>query len=67
MMRDIYEKGGNFLLNVGSDGQGRVQPEAYQILKETAQLLKANPIEKNTPQIDRVPGVVDNASRILRE
>lgn len=55
-LKDINEKGGNLLLNVGPDGNGQVQPEAFQILKETAQLLKADPIRKNIPEITKVPG-----------
>jgi len=46
-------------LNVGPDGNGVVQPEAYAILKETAALLKATPIRKKTPTITAVPGVIE--------
>ena len=56
-LRDINEKGGNLLLNVGPDGNGVVQPEAYAILKATAELLKEKPIRKNIPEITAVPGV----------
>ncbi len=48
-LKDINEKGGNLLLNVGPDGDGVVQPEAYEILQETAKLLEANPTQK--PQL----------------
>lgn len=48
-LKDINEKGGNLLLNVGPDGNGVVQPEAYQILSKTAELLKARPIIKRQP------------------
>lgn len=48
-LKDINEKGGNLLLNVGPDGYGVVQPEAYEILRQTAELLKANPIVKRQP------------------
>ena len=57
-LKDINEKGGNLLLNVGPDGDGVVQPEAYAILKETAALLKEKPIQKKTPEITAVPGVI---------
>ena len=59
-LKDINEKGGNLLLNVGPDGRGMVQEEAYTILEETARLLKANPIERKIPQIDQVPGIKQN-------
>ena len=61
--KDINEKGGNLLLNVGPDGNGVVQPEAYAILKETAELLKAKPIHKKTPQITAVPGVIEKQAK----
>ena len=57
-LKDINTKGGNLLLNVGPDGNGEIQPEAIAILKETAALLKANPIKKAVPEITKVPGVV---------
>jgi len=56
-LKDINEKGGNLLLNVGPDGKGAVQPEAIAILQETAVLLKEKPIRKNTPTITKVPGI----------
>jgi len=56
-LKDINEKGGNLLLNVGPDGKGVVQPEAIAILQETAVLLKEKPIRKNTPTITKVPGI----------
>jgi len=56
-LKDINEKGGNLLLNVGPDGSGQVQPEAFAILKATAGLLKEKPIHKNIPEISKVPGV----------
>lgn len=62
-LKDINEKGGNLLLNVGPDGKGRIQPEALAILKETAKLLKENPIKKKIPQVTRVPGLVDDITR----
>lgn len=57
-LKDINEKGGNLLLNVGPDGKGVVQDEAYAILRETAELLKAQPIKKSIPQVTEVPGIV---------
>lgn len=63
-LKDINEKGGALLLNVGPDGKGVVQDEAWQILRETAELLKANPVEKNIPSINRLPGIKqDTASK----
>ena len=62
-LKDINEKGGNLLLNVGPDGNGRVQPEAYAILKETAGLLKAKPIHKNAPTVTAVPGIIEAPER----
>jgi len=55
-LKDINEKGGNLLLNVGPDARGVVQPEAIAILRETAELLKAKPITKNIPEIHQTPG-----------
>ncbi len=55
-LKDINEKGGNLLLNVGPDARGVVQPEALAILQETAELLKANPIRKIVPEIKQTPG-----------
>ncbi|HAV12663.1 MAG TPA: hypothetical protein DCX06_04070 [Opitutae bacterium] len=66
-LKDINEKGGSLLLNVGPDGSGVVQPEAYSILRETAQLLKVNPIQKSIPQVAKVPGIKDHAARIIWE
>ncbi|MEO0510458.1 MAG: alpha-L-fucosidase [Verrucomicrobiota bacterium] len=56
-LKDINEKGGALLLNVGPDGNGVVQPEAYAILQETAELLQANPIKKLVPVLSQIPGV----------
>lgn len=56
-LKDINEEGGSLLLNVGPDGNGVVQPEAYVILAETAELLKANPIQKAIPAVTTMPGV----------
>ena len=56
-LKDINEKGGNLLLNVGPDGSGQVQPEAIAILKELAQLLEKEPITKSIPSITKVPGI----------
>jgi alpha-L-fucosidase len=57
-LKDINEKGGNLLLNIGPDGQGIVPPESVAVLKETAELLKAKPIKKNKPIIENKPGLV---------
>jgi len=56
-LKDINEKGGNLLLNVGPDGNGEVQKEAYDILAKTAELLKAKPITKKIPELKQVPGI----------
>lgn len=56
-LKDINEKGGNLLLNVGPDGNGQIQPEAIAILKETAELLEEEPIRKSIPKITKVPGI----------
>jgi alpha-L-fucosidase len=56
-LKDINEKGGNLLLNVGPDGSGQVQPEAFAILKQTAGLMKATPIRKTIPQVTKMPGI----------
>ena len=58
-LKDINEKGGNLLLNVGPDGNGEIQPEAIEILMETARLLEANPIEKRVPKITEVPPAIN--------
>ncbi|MCB1130989.1 MAG: alpha-L-fucosidase [Verrucomicrobiae bacterium] len=56
-LKDINGKGGNLLLNVGPDGTGKVQPEAIAVLKETAALLKAEPVRKKIPVITKLPGI----------
>lgn len=56
-LKDINEKGGNLLLNVGPDGNGVIQPEAIAILKQTAELLEAAPIHKKIPRVTQVPGI----------
>ncbi|MGB0372170.1 MAG: alpha-L-fucosidase [Opitutales bacterium] len=56
-LKDINEKGGSLLLNVGPDGNGVVQDQAYSILRETAKLIEAQPIVKNVPQISETPGI----------
>jgi alpha-L-fucosidase len=53
----VNEKGGNLLLNVGPDGNGVVQPEAFAILLETGKMLEANPIKKSHPTINEVPRI----------
>jgi len=60
-LRDINEKGGSLLLNVGPDGRGVVQDEAWEILRETAKLLQENPIQKKIPVITTVPARTDEA------
>jgi alpha-L-fucosidase len=62
-LKDVNEKGGALLLNVGPDGNGVVQDEAWEILRRTAELLKASPIEKKTPVISSVPGIKREAPR----
>jgi alpha-L-fucosidase len=54
-LKDINEKGGNLLLNVGPDGNGVVQDEAVSILLEAGRMLEANPIKKSKPIITAVP------------
>lgn len=39
-LKDINEKGGNFLLNVGPDGHGIVPEESIKILLEVGEMLK---------------------------
>jgi alpha-L-fucosidase len=58
-LKDINEKGGVLLLNVGPDGRGIVQDEAWDILSKTAEMIKENPIEKRVPEITSVPGIKD--------
>jgi alpha-L-fucosidase len=57
-IKDINDKGGNLLLNIGPDAHGVVPPQSVAILKETAALLKVKPISKHIPQIDTKPGLV---------
>jgi alpha-L-fucosidase len=59
-LKDINEKGGALLLNVGPDGNGVVQDEAWDVLKKTAELLKQTPIRKKTPVIRELPGIRKN-------
>ena len=37
---DITDKGGNFLLNVGPDGQGKIPKESVDILLEVGEMIK---------------------------
>lgn len=62
-LKDINEKGGALLLNVGPDGNGVVQEEAWAILRETAKLLKENPVAKKIPVLNAVPGIESNAAK----
>ena len=39
---DIVSKGGNFLLNVGVDGNGEIPPEGIKIMKEMGVWMKVN-------------------------
>lgn len=39
---DIVSKGGNFLLNVGVDGNGEIPPEGIKIMKEIGAWMKIN-------------------------
>ena len=59
-LKDINEKGGNLLLNVGPDAKGQIQPEAIAVLKEVAKRLEREPITKKIPEITNVPGIVGN-------
>lgn len=63
-LKDINEKGGALLLNVGPDGNGVVQDEAWEILRKTAELLQANPVRKKTPAITTVPGIKEQPARV---
>lgn len=56
-LKDINEKGGNLLLNVGSDGNGRIQLEAIAFLQATAELLEEKAVSSAMPEITRVRGV----------
>lgn len=38
-LKDINEKGGNFLLNIGPDGDGNVPKESVKILKKVGKML----------------------------
>ena len=40
MLNDINGKGGNFLLNVGPDGNGEIPAESVKILLEVGKMLK---------------------------
>ncbi len=53
-LKDINQKGGNLLLNVGPDENGEIQTEAIDILKRVSKMLRAEPIEKNIPEITKV-------------
>ena len=57
-LKDVNNKGGNLLLNVGPDGNGVVQDEAIAILLEAGKLLEANPIEKSMPAPKKTPRLV---------
>lgn len=39
-LKDINSKGGNFLLNIGPDGDGNVPQESVDILLEVGKMLK---------------------------
>jgi alpha-L-fucosidase len=58
-LKDINEKGGNLLLNVGPDAKGQIQPEAIAVLKDVAKRLEREPITKKIPEITKMPGRVD--------
>ncbi|MGB0745008.1 MAG: alpha-L-fucosidase [Opitutales bacterium] len=62
-LKDINEKGGALLLNIGPDGKGVVQDKAWEILRETAKLLKEKPIKKKVPTINSVPGILKEKSK----
>lgn len=40
MLKDINNKGGNFLLNIGPDGTGKVPEKSKEILLEVGEMLK---------------------------
>ena len=40
MLKDINNKGGNFLLNIGPDGTGKVPQKSKEILLEVGEMLK---------------------------
>jgi alpha-L-fucosidase len=39
-LKDINDKGGNFLLNVGPDGQGEIPKESVDILLEVGKMIQ---------------------------
>ena len=59
-LKDVNEKGGNLLLNVGPDGNGQVQDEAVAILLETGKMLQETPIQKTKPAIEAVPRLIQD-------
>ena len=63
-MKDINEKGGNFLLNAGPDANGEIQEEAYAIMFETKKLLDGSPIVKASPEIKTVPGILKESRKV---
>jgi hypothetical protein len=50
------------LLNVGPDGNGEVQAQAFDLLKETRKLIDVEPISKNIPKVSKVPGIRGKAT-----
>ncbi|WP_227021450.1 alpha-L-fucosidase [Oceaniferula marina] len=42
LLTDIVSKGGNLLLNVGPDAEGRIPEESANVLRETGEWLKAH-------------------------
>jgi len=42
LLTDIVSKGGNLLLNVGPDAQGRIPDDSVKVLRETGEWLKVN-------------------------
>ncbi|MEI3420852.1 MAG: alpha-L-fucosidase [Butyricimonas faecihominis] len=46
---DIVSKGGNFLLNVGVDGNGEIPPEGIKIMKEMGAWMKVTERQSTRP------------------
>jgi len=45
------------ILNVGPDGNGEVQAQSFDLLKETRKLIDLEPISKSIPKVSKVPGI----------
>ncbi|MDX1679194.1 MAG: alpha-L-fucosidase [Akkermansiaceae bacterium] len=56
-LNEINSNGGNYLLNIGPDGDGEVPAWSVDFIRAMGKMYEAKPPTKNIPEIEAVPGI----------